>query len=131
MKYIQNILKATSIFIMCLFIMTPHIAVAATDASKEALCGGAGLVGGSDSCAAPAGSSSVETVIKRSINVFSAIIGIVAVVMIMVGGLKYITSQGDATSTASAKNTILYAAIGLVVVALAQVIVRFVLDRFA
>ena len=131
MKYIKNILRATSIFIMCLFIMTPHIALAASDASKEAICGGAGLVEGAAGCTAPAGSSSVETVIKRSINIFSAIIGIIAVVMVMVGGLKYITSQGDATSTASAKNTILYAAVGLVVVALAQVIVRFVLSRFS
>jgi hypothetical protein len=48
----------------------------------------------------------------------------------MVGGLKYITSQGDPNATATAKNTILYAAIGLVVVALAQVIVRFVIGRF-
>ena len=51
--------------------------------------------------------------------------------MIMVGGLKYMTSQGDSANVASAKNTILYAVIGLVVVALAQVIVKFVLDRFA
>ncbi len=130
MKYIQNILRATSIFIMCLFIMTPHIALAASGASKDAICGGAGLVEGVTGCTAPAGSSSVETVIKRSINVFSGIIGIIAVVMIMVGGLKYITSQGDAAATATAKNTILYAAVGLVIVALAQVIVRFVLDRF-
>jgi len=131
MKYIQKLLRATSIFIMCLFIITPHIALAANDASKQALCGGAGLVGGGTGCVAPAGSSTVESVIKKSINIFSAIIGIIAVVMVMVGGLKYITSQGDAAATATAKNTILYAAVGLVVVALAQVIVRFVLSRFS
>jgi uncharacterized membrane protein YidH (DUF202 family) len=112
------------------FLLAPGVAYAATDASKEALCGGAGLVGGGNGCTAQSGSS-VDSVLKRGLNLFSAIIGIIAVVMIMVGGLKYITSQGDASNTAAAKNTILYAAIGLVVVALAQVIVRFVLDRFA
>ncbi len=131
MKYTQKLLRATSIFIMCLFIITPHIALAASGASKDALCGGAGLVGGGTGCTAPPGSSSVDSVIKKSINIFSAVIGIIAVVMVMVGGLKYITSQGDAAATATAKNTILYAAVGLVVVALAQVIVRFVLSRFS
>jgi hypothetical protein len=50
--------------------------------------------------------------------------------MIIVGGVKYITSQGESSNITAAKNTILYAVIGLVVVALAQIIVRFVLERF-
>ncbi len=49
--------------------------------------------------------------------------------MIIVGGLKYITSGGDSGNITSAKNTILYAIVGLIVVALAQIIVRFVLQR--
>ena len=49
--------------------------------------------------------------------------------MIMVGGFKYITSGGDSGNITGAKNTILYAVVGLVVVALAQIIVRFVLAR--
>jgi hypothetical protein len=54
---------------------------------------------------------------------------VVAVIMIIVGGLKYITSGGDSGNITSAKNTILYAIVGLIVVALAQIIVRFVLER--
>ena len=57
------------------------------------------------------------------------IVGVVAVIMIIVGGLKYITSGGDSGNISGAKNTILYAVIGLIFVALAQVIVRFVLAR--
>jgi hypothetical protein len=53
----------------------------------------------------------------------------VAVVMIIIGGLKYITSGGDSGNVTGAKNTILYAIIGLVIVALAQFIVRFVLSK--
>jgi hypothetical protein len=49
--------------------------------------------------------------------------------MIIIGGLKYITSSGDSNNITSAKNTILYAIIGLVVVALAQFIVKFVLGK--
>lgn len=71
----------------------------------------------------------VQGIIELVINIFSLVVGIVAVIMIIVGGLKYITSGGDSGNVTGAKNTILYAVIGLVVVALAQFIVRFVLNR--
>lgn len=69
----------------------------------------------------------VNNFLKRLINIFSAIIGVVAVVMIIFGGFRYITSGGNDSSVTSAKNTILYAVIGLIIVALAQLLVRFVL----
>ncbi len=72
---------------------------------------------------------SVNRIIALVINIFSIIVGVVSVIMIIIGGLKYITSGGDSNNITGAKNTILYAIIGLVIVALAQVIVRFVLDR--
>jgi len=71
----------------------------------------------------------LSDLIKLVINVFSLIVGVVAVIMIIIGGLKYITSGGDSGNISGAKNTILYAIIGLVVVALAQFIVRFVLAK--
>jgi hypothetical protein len=60
---------------------------------------------------------------------FSLVVGVVAVIMIIIAGFKYITSGGDSGNVTSAKNTILYAIIGLVVVALSQFIVKFVLGR--
>ena len=72
---------------------------------------------------------SVLEIIPLVINIFSIVVGVIAVIMIIVGGLKYITSSGDSGNVTSAKNTILYAVIGLVIVALAQVIVRFVLGE--
>lgn len=71
----------------------------------------------------------VDNIIKTVINIFSIVVGVVSVIMIIVGGLKYITSGGDSGNVTGAKNTILYAIVGLVVVALAQIIVRFVLQR--
>lgn len=71
----------------------------------------------------------VNDIIHLVINVFSLIVGVVSVIMIIIGGLKYITSGGDSGNITGAKNTILYAIIGLVVVALAQVVVRFVLEK--
>lgn len=83
-----------------------------------------------DSCAdATNGDTAIGGVITDIINVFSLIIGAVAVIMIIYGGFKYITSGGNDSNVGSAKNTILYAVIGLVVVALAQIIVRYVLAK--
>lgn len=73
----------------------------------------------------------VNSLITTIINIFSVVVGIVAVVMIIWGGLKYITSGGDSGNVTGAKNTILYAIIGLIIVALAQFIVRFVLGQTA
>jgi len=71
----------------------------------------------------------VTAIIKTVINIISVVVGVVAVIMIVFGGLKYITSGGESSNVSSAKNTILYAIIGLVIVAMAQFIVRFVLDK--
>lgn len=83
-------------------------------------------------CADPGASdpgATVDNIIKLVINIFSLIVGVVSVIMIIIGGLKYITSGGDSGNITGAKNTILYAIIGLVVVALAQVVVKFVLQK--
>lgn len=71
----------------------------------------------------------VNSIITDVINIISLVVGVIAVIMIIVGGLKYITSGGDSGNVTGAKNTILYAVVGLVIVALAQVIVRFVLNK--
>lgn len=71
----------------------------------------------------------VNTLLVQIVNIISVIVGVVAVIMIIFGGFKYITSGGDSGNVTGAKNTILYAIIGLVIVALAQFIVRFVLSQ--
>jgi hypothetical protein len=75
------------------------------------------------------GTSGFNTLVKNIINIFSLVVGIVAVIMILFAGFRYITSGGNDGNVGNAKNTILYAVIGLVIVALAQVIVRFVLTK--
>ena len=76
------------------------------------------------------GDTDINKVIQQVINILSIIVGVIAVIMIIIGGLRYITSGGDSNNISGAKNTIIYAVIGLVVVAMAQVIVRFVLSKF-
>lgn len=73
--------------------------------------------------------TSITTFIGKVLNILSVIVGAVAVVMIIVGGFRYTTSGGKEEGIKGAKNSILYALVGLIIVALAQVIVRFVLNK--
>lgn len=91
---------------------------------KQAACEGVELAGAD--CGG-GGGARISGVLRRVINILSAIVGVVAVIMIIIGGFKYIASGGDASKVASAKNTVIYAIVGLIIVAMAQVIVRFVL----
>lgn len=94
------------------------------------LCAGANLDINDTSCAAQNDATTkINNLIKTVINLLSVVVGVVAVIMIIVGGLRYITSGGSDTGVTSAKNTILYAVIGLIIVALAQILVRFVLRQ--
>lgn len=113
-------------------VAVPVTAHAATFSPKGGLnCGTNIQLTDSGTCPTNTSSTSdVNNAVALALNLFSAVVGIIAVVMIIIGGIKYITSGGDSGNVTSAKNTILYAIIGLVVVALSQVIVRFVLARF-
>jgi len=93
--------------------------------TKEAVkCGGNKAAGQSNK-----DPNSLDIVIKRILNIFSTVVGLAAVIMIIYGGFRYITSGGDSTKVGSAKNTLIYAVIGLAIAALAQVIARFVLNE--
>lgn len=73
--------------------------------------------------------SAVSNRINIAINVVLGMIGVVAVVMIIIGGVQFVTSQGDAARAAKARNTILYSIVGLIVALLAFAIVNFVLTN--
>lgn len=70
----------------------------------------------------------VYDLIGNIISVLLFIIGVIAVIMIVISGLKYVTSNGDTNQVTSAKNTILYSVIGLIVAIMAYGIVEFVID---
>ena len=65
------------------------------------------------------------------VNVLLFIIGAIAVIMLVIGGMRYTLSGGDANSVKAAKDTILYAVIGIVVAILAYAIVNWVVGDFA
>lgn len=70
----------------------------------------------------------IESVIGNIVSAIIGILGIVAVVFIVIGGVQYMTSAGDSGKTKKAKDTILYACIGLAVAALAFAITQFAIN---
>ncbi|HYH75068.1 MAG TPA: pilin [Candidatus Saccharimonadales bacterium] len=101
-----------------------NVASAAANAKQE-ICEG---LGGSGSCTV-SGQPSINATIKKIIDIFSAIAGIAAVIMIIVAGFRFITANGDSGTVSSARKTVMYAVVGLIVVALSQTLVKFVIDK--
>ncbi len=66
-------------------------------------------------------------VFKQITNTILYIVGIIAVIMLIIGGIKYVVSGGDSKKVTDAKNTVLYAIIGLIISFLAFAIVNFVI----
>lgn len=68
-----------------------------------------------------------DGVLTKVVNLLSIVIGIAAVIMIVVGGAMYVLAGGDSAKINTAKNTIIYSLIGLVVAVVAPMIIRFVI----
>lgn len=68
--------------------------------------------------------------LTNGLNIVYAVVGMVAVVMIIFAGYQYLTANGDSAKASNAMKTILYAVIGLVVVIMAFAITNFIAGRF-
>lgn len=84
----------------------------------------------STSAVCKAQGDSLGPMIRTVINILLYMLGAIAVVMIVIGGMRYTTSNGEAASIKSAKDTILYSVIGLVIAILSYSIVNFIVKWF-
>lgn len=82
------------------------------------------LFGTEDGC-------SGDGIFKTITNVMLFVIGAVSVIMLIIGGIRYTVSNGDSTAVQNAKNTIMYAIIGIIVALIAFAVVNFVVTSFA
>lgn len=113
-------------FLAVQFVMPDIVSAGLFDSAKGDACAGAQLKSAGN-CGAD--TSGLNNTIENIIDIFSVIVGIIAVIMIIVNGLKFITSGGDANKVGSAKSGIIYAIVGIIIVALAQFIVKFVITN--
>ncbi|MFZ2275639.1 MAG: pilin [Candidatus Nanogingivalis sp.] len=82
-----------------------------------------------DSSVCDKSSINLKTTARNIINTLLWVVGVAAVIMIIYGGIQYVISAGDSGKVGKAKNTILYAVIGLVVAVMSYAIVNFVVSN--
>lgn len=135
MSRIKEIAKeaGAALTIAALTVATTGARVMAVPADDEGGSGGGGGVatGNAQSGVSkvnPGAATDLYPMIQLILNMVFTIIGVVAVIMIVIGGVNYTTSQGDSAKVQKAKNTIMYGIIGLVIVLLSFAIVNFVLS---
>lgn len=97
--------------------------------SKSAVCAGIGAVNKGNGCVTTKGNPTINSLIDDIIDILSAVVAVISVIMVMWGGFRYVTSGGDSGKITAAKSTIVFALIGLAIAALAQTLVKFVLQK--
>ena len=94
---------------------------------SDLVCKGAAATAAQSGCSGDGLTNGFHTIA----NVLIFLVGAISVLMVIIGGLRYVLSGGDSAGIKSAKDTILYALIGVVVALLAFALVSYVAGRFA
>jgi hypothetical protein len=110
----------TAALLLAGVVVLPSVAMAQADQIQD----GVNKIDG------PGRQPTLESQIEIIVNTLLFVLGAIAVIMIVIGGIRYATAGGDQSALTAAKNTILYAVIGLVVAIMAYGIVNFVLEQF-
>ena len=134
---IRNFVLATLCVLSLLVAATPsHVAAldcANPQTTQEELQCGACHTNGSTATqcgnAAAESTNTINQTIVNIVNLISIVAGIIAVIMLVVGGARYVTSSGNEQKVSAAKNTVLFAIIGLIIIAMAQIFVKYVLSH--
>ncbi len=125
-RLLTTLLISVSILLPGIFSMALSPAYAST---LTEICGGISETGGNNCTNSTSGNSSIGKIASTIVNVFTYIVGIISVLMLIIAGFRYVTSGGESSKVSSAKNTLIYAIVGIVIVIAAQVIVSFVATK--
>lgn len=68
-------------------------------------------------------------VLTSVVSILSLVLGVIAVIVLIIAGIRFATSQGNAQSVGNVRNTVIYACVGIAVAALAQALVQLVLSK--
>ena len=127
--YIQTlIIAALSVVMGSISVVTlsgAHVG-AACDTSNLSISSGANCARGNEQPANLFGGE--NSIFKRVTDILLFLVGAISVIMLILGGIRYVVSGGDQAQVTAAKNTILYAIIGIVVAFLAYAAVNFVTE---
>jgi TRAP-type C4-dicarboxylate transport system permease small subunit len=121
-SYVKNLTKVIPLFLFVV-LGAAVLASASAHAQADKILTGANSV--SDGA-----TTDLTVIITNVINILLFLVGTTAVIMLIIGGFRYVTSNGDSSAITSAKNTILYSIVGIIVALAAFAIVNFVLSQF-
>ena len=116
-EVIYMICKKTMLTIACASLLLPLIALAGGLTPVKPFLG--------------TSSGTLISAITKIVNALLTLAAVVAAIFVIIGGVRYITAQGDEDAMEAAKNTVIYAVIGVVVIALSAVIVNFIIVAIA
>ena len=105
------------------------VAGAACSPNDLSIAGGANCAQGNSQPADLFGGD--NSIFRRITNILLFLVGAISVIMLIIGGIRYVISGGDQNQVTSAKNTILYAIVGIVIAFLAYAAVNFVTTQLA
>lgn len=130
MKYLVRNTALVLVMLFCgMFILNSGVAFAGSPSYNGVDCSGAAA----QSPVCHAGTTDPLTgsngVIVKATNVLALVAGIAAVIIIIIAGIHFITSNGDPNAAGSARSTIIMAAVGIVVIVLAKSIITFIVSR--
>lgn len=124
MKIFTKILTAGMLMVGLLGVLTPAVSAA----------NGINICSGNENSVycknRGSGETQVNGIIKTIVEVLLTAVGAISIIMIVIGGIMFALSSGDAQKAAKARNTVLYAVVGLAVSLFASAIVNFVFNRF-
>ena len=127
-KISQGLLLVPAMLLGLAVVATPAYA-AECDTGNLSISTGANCAQGNDTPSTLFGNE--DSIFTKVTNVLLFLVGAISVIMLIIGGIRYVVSGGDQAQVTGAKNTILYAIVGIVVAFLAYAAVNFVTGAFA
>ncbi|HET7629904.1 MAG TPA: pilin [Candidatus Saccharimonadales bacterium] len=126
LKRFKFLLALLPLLCLTVSLIAPHAAHAVCDMDYMSITTGAQCAQGNEQPSDLFGNGGI---FRQITNILLFLVGAIAVIMLIVGGIRYIVSAGDQTQVTAAKNTILYAIVGIVVAFLAYAAVNFVTQQ--
>ena len=127
-KISQGLLLVPLMALSFSFTVAPAVSAATCDVNNLDVASGAKCAQGNNTSENLFGEASIFQTIT---NILLFLIGAISVIMLIIGGIRYVISGGDQNQVTSAKNTILYAIIGIIVAFLAYAAVNFVVGSLS
>jgi hypothetical protein len=126
---IKNLLLAVCVMFVT---FSGSLGLAAADTTKCQIQKGVNIAAnGKNDCNQTTSPQAFNNILKSILVLISMVAGAAAVVMLIIGGFRYIVSAGNETAVGEARKTIIYAIVGLIIVAVSQVLVHYVLNALS